>query len=448
MPDSVLLIDDDVDVLRAVGLVFERAGYEVARELDAESGLAAYDRLRPEVVLVDLHLPGMDGLEALSHLRERNASVIMLTGHGDISTAVKAMQLGAENFLSKPVDVDHLLAAVARVADKVRLRRLNELLLLRTVPGERLESLGESPEMRELIRQVGLVALSERTPVLLLGESGVGKTWLARMLHQLSPRAAGPFVEVQAWGKQAGALDSELFGAERVTEQEARERRPGLLETASGGSLYFEEIADLPAELQPKLLRLLETRTFRRVGGARDLNADVRVLAASTRDLAGLIEGGQFREDLAYRLNVMALTLPPLRERTRDDRLSLLLTLVNELQRQVSGSAPAIGPEALERLLGHPWPGNAREMRNVLERALILARGQPAVLLEHLPGEFRNRPGPGDRRHTPMTLDELERAHIERTLRHHGGNRTRAAQELGISRATLINKIKRYAITS
>ena len=144
----------------------------------------------------------------------------------------------------------------------------------------------------------------------------------------------------------------------------------------------------------------------------------------------------------------MALTLPPLRERTRDDRLSLLLTLVNELQRQVSGSAPAIGPEALERLLGHPWPGNAREMRNVLERALILARGQPAVLLEHLPGEFRNRPGPGDRRHTPMTLDELERAHIERTLRHHGGNRTRAAQELGISRATLINKIKRYAITS
>jgi DNA-binding NtrC family response regulator len=447
MPDSVLLIDDDVDVLRTVGLVFERAGYEVARELNAESGLAAYDRLRPEVVLLDLHLPGMDGLEALRRLRERNAAVILLTGHGDVSTAVQAMQLGAENFLSKPVDIEHLLAAVARVADKVRLRRLNELLLLRSAPGERLESLGGSAEMRELIRQVGLVALSERTPVLLLGESGVGKTWLARMLHQLSPRAAGPFVEVQAWGKEASALDAELFGAERASEQEARERRPGLLETAAGGSLYFEEIADLPAELQPKLLRLLETRTFRRVGGTRDHAADVRILAASTRDLQGLIDGGQFREDLAYRLNVMALTLPPLRERSREDRLSLLLTLVNELQRQISGAAPAIGPEALERLLAHPWPGNAREMRNVLERALILARGAPTVLLEHLPGEFRNRPGPGDRRHTPMTLDELERAHIERTLRHHGGNRTRAAQELGISRATLINKIKRYAIT-
>jgi DNA-binding NtrC family response regulator len=447
MPDSVLLIDDDVDVLRAVGQVFERAGYEVARELEAESGLTAYDRLHPEVVVLDLHLPGMNGLEALRRFRERNASVILLTGHGDVSTAVQAMQLGAENFLTKPVDIEHLLAAVARVADKVRLRRLNELLLLRAAPGERLESLGNSAEMRELIKQVGLVALSDRTPVLFRGESGVGKTWLARMLHQLSPRAAGPFVEFQAWGKDAAALDAELFGLERASEQEGRERRPGLLETAAGGSLYLEEITDLPAELQPKLLRLLETRTFRRVGGNRDLGADVRLLAATTRDLPALIEAGQFREDLAYRLNVMPIVLPPLRERSRDDRLTLLLTLVNELQRQVSEAPPAIGPEALERLLGHGWQGNAREMRNVLERALILARGQPAVTLEHLPGEFRNRPGPGDRRHTPMTLDELERAHIERTLRHHAGNRTRAAQELGISRATLINKIKRYAIT-
>jgi DNA-binding NtrC family response regulator len=446
MPDSVLLIDDDVDVLRAVGQVFERAGYEVARELDAESGITAYDRLQPEVVLLDLHLPGMDGLEALRRLRERNAAVILLTGHGDVQSAVQAMQLGAENFLTKPVDMDHLLAAVARVADKVRLRRLNELLLLRAAPGEGLESLGESPAMRELIKEVGLVALSERTPVLLKGESGVGKGWLARMLHQLSPRAAGPLVDVQAYGKNAATLDAELFGIERASEQEARERRVGLVETAAGGSLYFEEIGDLPAELQPKLLRLLETRGFRRVGGTRDLTADVRIIAATTRDLAGLVDAGQFREDLAYRLSVMPLTLPPLRDRAREDRLSLLLALVNELQRVVSDAPPSLGPEALERLLAHAWPGNAREMRNVLERALILARGQPLVALEHLPGEFRNRPGPGDRRHTPMTLDELERAHIERTLRHHGGNRTRAAQELGISRATLINKIKRYAI--
>jgi DNA-binding NtrC family response regulator len=446
MPDSVLLIDDDVNVLRAVGQVFERAGYEVARELDAEAGLAAYDRLRPEVVVLDLHLPGMDGLEALARFKERNAAVILLTGHGDVATAVQAMQLGAENFLAKPVDLEHLIAAVARVADKVRLRRLNDLLLLRNVPSDGLETLGASPAMRELGRQVGLVALAERTPVLLRGENGVGKGWLARVLHQLSPRAGGPFVEVSVLGREAAALDAELFGQERAGEQEARERRQGLVEMAAGGTIFIEEVADLPAELQPRLLRLLETRTFRRVGGVRELTADVRVVAATSRDLGALVEAGGFREDLAYRLNVTPIDLPPLRERAREDKLALLIALVNELQRQVSDAPAAVGPDALERLLAHAWPGNVREMRNVLERALILGRGQPLVGIEHLPGEFRNRPGPGDRRHTPMTLDELERAHIERTLRHHGGNRTRAAQELGISRATLINKIKRYAI--
>jgi DNA-binding NtrC family response regulator len=446
MADSVLLIDDDVDVLRAVGALFEQAGYEVARELDAEAGLAAYDRLRPEVVLLDLQLPGMDGLEALARFKERNAAVILLTGHGDVATAVKAMQQGAENFLVKPADREHLLAAVARVADKVRLRRLNELLLLRSASTEGLESLGDSPAMRELTRQIGLVALSERTPVLLQGEVGVGKSWVAALLHQLSPRAQGPYLEVALWGKSAPALDRELFGSEQSGDQAPRERRQGLVEVASTGTLAIEEVADLPAELQPKLLRLLEARTFRRVGGVRDLASEVRVIAATSRDLDRLVETGSFREDLYYRLNVMALRVPPLRERSREDRLALLLSIFNELQRIVSGSPAAVGPEALERLLNHPWPGNVREMRNVLERAAILARGQPAIQVEHLPGEFRARPGPGDRRHTPMTIEELERIHIERTLRHHGGNRTRAAQELGISRATLINKIKRYAI--
>ncbi|HSB53265.1 MAG TPA: sigma-54 dependent transcriptional regulator, partial [Gemmatimonadales bacterium] len=374
-------------------------------------------------------------------------SVILLTGHGDVSTAVQAMQLGAENFLTKPMDLEHLLAAVARVADKVRLKRLNELLLLRTAPGEAgLETLGNSPAMRELIKQAGLVALAERTPVLLKGESGVGKGWLARMLHQLSPRASGPFVEVSGYGQSPAALEADLFGLERATEQDGRERRPGMVEVAAGGTMFIEEVADLPAEIQPRLLRLLETRTFRRVGGTKELASDVRVIAATSRDLGAMVDGGSFREDLAYRLNVTPLTLPPLRDRPKEDRLSVLLSLVNELQRQVSGAPAAVGPEALERLLAHGWPGNVREMRNVLERALILARGQMSVGIEHLPGEFRARPGPGDRRHTPMTLDELERAHIERTLRHHTGNRTRAAQELGISRATLINKIKRYAI--
>ncbi|MEP6572268.1 MAG: sigma-54 dependent transcriptional regulator [Gemmatimonadota bacterium] len=447
MADSVLLIDDDVDVLRAVGNYFEHLGYEVSRELTGEAGVSTFDRLRPEVVILDLNLPGMDGLEVLERLRERNATVILLTAQADVSTAVRAMQLGAENFLTKPIDMAHLVAATARAADKVRLRRLNELLLLRTAPEEGLESLGSSPSMQELARQIGLVAQSERTTVLLRGESGTGKGWAAGMIHRLSPRARGPFVEVSCWGFSAAYLDAELFGHERGAIPGAKERRQGLFEIADGGTILLEEIGDLAIELQPKLLRLLETRSFRRVGGTREIPADVRILVASSRDIATDVEAGKFREDLYYRLSVMPLNMPPVRDRAREDRLALLLTLLNELQADISGGSASIGPEALERLLAHPWPGNVREMRNVVERALILARGCPAVNIEHLPSEFRARPGLGDRRHTPQTLDDLERQHIERTLRHHAGNRTRAAQELGISRATLINKIKRYAIS-
>ncbi len=446
MADSVLLIDDDADVLRSLGGYFEQLGYEVSRELSGEDGLATYDRLRPEVVVLDLRLPGMDGLEVLERLKERNAAVILLTGAADVATAVKAMQLGAENFLSKPVDMAHLVAATARVADKVRLRRLNERLLLNTLPTDGLEALGTSPAMRDLQRQLGLLAQNERTTVLLRGEPGVGKSWLASLLHRLSPRSGHPFVQLSCWGLPVGTLDAELFGAEKGAVEGAMERRRGLFEIADGGTVYLQEVGDLPLELQPKLLKALETRSFRRVGGTREVEVDVRLIAATTRNLAADVEAGRFREDLQYRLNVMPIELPPLRDRTREDKLLLINRLLNDLQRHVTGGPAAIGSEALERLLSYAWPGNVREMRNVIERSLILANGQAAVGVEHLPSEFRARPGFGDRRHTPMTVDELERGHIERTLRYHNGNRTRAAQELAISRATLINKIKRYAI--
>jgi DNA-binding NtrC family response regulator len=446
MPDSVLLVDADVEALRSLGTIFERAGYEVARELDVETGLAAYDRLRPEVVLLRLGLPGSDGLQPLAQFRERHAAVIVIAGGAEGPAAIAAMQAGAENFLVRPVDLHHLQAAVARVAEKVRLSRLNELLLLQAHPGEGLSSLGDSPAMRELVRQVGHAAAADRTPVLLHGEPGVGKRWLAQVIHRMSPRARGPLLVLAASGRDPAVLLEELFGSERLSPAGARERHPGLVESARGGTLFFPEVAGLPAEAQPLLLRLLETRTFRRVGGTRDLAAEVRVIAATRRTPSELLDGGLLREDLVYRLNATTLMLPPVRERSREDRLALLRALVDREREGGPDTEALVGAEALERLLAFPWPGNVREMQNVLSRALMMTGGREPVGLEHLPGEFRNRPGPGDRRHTPMTLDALERAHIERTLRHHGGNRTRTAQELGISRATLINKIKRYSL--
>ncbi len=447
MADSVLLIDDDVDALRSIGNHFERLGYEVTRELSGDAGLATFDRLRPEVVIVDLGLPGVGGLAALEQLRSRGAAVILLAGDGDVPTAVHAMHLGAENFLAKPVDLTHLGAAIARVADKVRLRRITEMLFAQTSPQQGLDSLGDSPEMQELAHQVRLLAESERTTVLLSGECGTGKGWVARLIHDLSPRAREPFVEVSCSHLHATFLDSELFGHERGAFADARERKPGLFEIADRGTIFLDEIGDLPPELQPKLLKVLEAKTFRRLGGTREITVDARLVAATNKDLQSEVEELRFREDLYYRLSVMPLRLPAVRDRSRDDRLALLSRIMTDLRKELPDSPAQLSAEALDRLIVYPWPGNVREMRNVLERALILSRGTSQVSVEHLPGEFRARPGVGDRRHTPLSLEDLERQHIERTLKHHNGNRTRAAIELGISRATLINKIKRYTIT-
>ncbi|MGE5927133.1 MAG: sigma-54-dependent transcriptional regulator, partial [Gemmatimonadota bacterium] len=228
MADSVLLIDDDVEVLRSIGNYFERLGHEVTRELSGEAGLATFDRVRPEVVILDLRLPGMDGMEVLEHLRQRGAAVILLTGDSDVETAVRAMQLGAENFLTKPVDMAHLAAAAARVADKVRLRRVNQTLLVHSTPERGLESLGASGQMQDFAHQVALLAQSERTTVLLTGESGTGKGWVARMIHDLSPRRAEAFIEVNCAGLNSTFLDSELFGHEKGAFTDAKDRKQGL----------------------------------------------------------------------------------------------------------------------------------------------------------------------------------------------------------------------------
>ena len=445
MADTLLLVDDDVAMLRGIGDYFERIGYEVWREGTGEEAMETYRRVRPDVVVLDLHLPDASGLVVLERLRREGAAVILLTGQGDIETAVKAMQLGAENFLTKPVDMTHLSAAIARVAEKVRLSRQNARLRALDHEAEGVGSLGASPAMQALAKQVELLAASERSTVLLQGESGTGKGWVARVIHNLSPRSGGPFVEVNCGSLSATFLDSELFGHEKGAFTDAKERKVGLFELADHGTIFLDEIGELVVELQPKLLHVLEMKKFRRLGGTRELEVDVRLVTATNRDLVRDVETGRFREDLYYRLNVMPLTLPPLRDRTREDRLDLVNRILFDLKTQLPGCPSECTTDVLDRLLSAPWPGNVREMRNVLERAMILARGQPTIGWEQLPPDLRQR-SPTDRRYQAQSLSEMERQHIERTLRHHSGNRTRAALELGISRATLINKIKAYSL--
>ncbi len=445
MADTLLLVDDDASVLRAIGDYFERIGYEVWREGTGEQAMETFHRVRPDVVLLDLHLPDSSGLVVLERLRREGAAVILLTGQGDIETAVKAMQLGAENFLTKPVDMTHLAAAIARVAEKVRLTRQNARLRALDHEAEGIGSLGVSPAMREMARQIELLAASERSTVLLQGESGTGKGWVARVIHNLSPRSGGPFVEVNCAGLSATFLDSELFGHEKGAYTDAKERKVGLFELADHGTIFLDEIGELTPDLQPKLLKVLETKTFRRLGGTRELSVDVRLIAATNRDLVREVEGGRFREDLFYRLNVMPLVLPPVRERSREDRLDLIRRIISDLKTQLPGCPSECTTDVLDRLLSAAWPGNVREMRNVLERSMILGRGQAVIGIEQLPPDLRQRAAT-DRRYQAQSLSEVERQHIERTLRHHSGNRTRAALELGISRATLINKIKAYSL--
>jgi len=445
MADTLLLVDDDASVLRAIGDYFERVGYEVWRDGTGEQAIDTFHRVRPDVVLLDLYLPDSSGLAVLERLRREGAAVILLTGQGDIETAVKAMQLGAENFLTKPVDMTHLAAAIARVAEKVRLSRQNARLRALDHEAEGIGSLGVSRAMQDLARQIELLAASERSTVLLSGESGTGKGWVARVIHNLSPRSGGPFVEVNCAGLSATFLDSELFGHEKGAYTDAKERKVGLFELADHGTIFLDEIGELTPELQPKLLKVLETKKFRRLGGTRELSVDVRLIAATNRDLVREVEAGRFREDLYYRLNVMPVVLPPVRDRSREDRLELITRILTDLKTQLPGCPSDCTTDVLDRLLSAPWPGNVREMRNVVERSMILARGQATIGFEQLPTELRQRSAT-DRRYTAQSLSEVERQHIERTLRHHSGNRTRAAMELGISRATLINKIKAYSL--
>jgi len=465
-----ILVADDEDSLRWVlekGL--RQAGYEVSAVKDGTAAVGAFETEPFDLVFLDIRMPGVDGLTALGRLREirADACVIVMTAHGTMDTAIQAMQRGAYDYLAKPFDLDEVLLLTERALTARRLTQ--EVMRLKSGLQDVWEFgaiIGRHPRMQEVYKTIGRVAASDVT-VLLRGESGTGKELVASAIHHYSRRAGRPFVAVSCAAIPATLLESEMFGHERGAFTDAKERRLGKLELAHGGTLYLDEIGDMPVELQTKLLRALQERTIERLGGQDSIRIDVRVLAATNRDLEALMKEGRFREDLYYRLNVVAVNLPPLRERRRDVPL-----LIEHLLAKHAGELGerGVAPEALDRLVGYDWPGNVRELENVIQRAMVMATSG-IILPEHLPigpvsaaaavtvdaplEEVIERKlvecVRGLREHASANLYDLmiglvEKPLLRAVLRETAGNQVRAAQILGINRNTLRKKLLEHGI--
>ena len=448
----ILVVDDEVNQCSALASVIARWGYQVETASDGAEALARLKDFDADVVITDLNMPNMDGKGLLEELRKLPSPppAIVLTAFGNLETALETVhQLGAFWFIEKPLQPQALKMIMERALDRRRLAthagRLERELASRGVLGDLI---GESAPMREIFALLEQAAPAKAT-ILITGESGTGKEIVARAIHQLSPRRSGPFFAVNCAAMPESLIESELFGHEKGAFTGAVERRAGCFELARGGTLLLDEIGDMAMNTQAKLLRILEEGRVRRLGSAREIDLDVRVLASTNKNLSGSIAKGAFREDLFFRLNVFEVHLPPLRERKEDIPL-LVRELLSGLNRKHDCRVTEVSPEVLAIFGRYDWPGNVRELRNLLERAVILA-GSGGVTPAHLPRGFAGRPETPPR--TPdapvvlepgMTVEEAERALIELTLRHTGNNRTRAAEILGISTKTLFNKLKEY----
>ncbi|MBA3555231.1 MAG: sigma-54-dependent Fis family transcriptional regulator [Gemmatimonadales bacterium] len=452
MKPTILIVDDEVAIRRSLGHFFARKDYTVLEAGTPEEAFRLVQEKLPHLVLLDLKLPGMDGLAMLEELKRTDDSlaVIMMTGHGDIHTAVEAMKKGAENFLPKPVDLNQLFVTVEKGLEKVNLLQRAKFYQQRSQADD-AKALGISDAMRRIEETLRLIARNPDTTILLMGESGTGKGFVAEWIHRHSPRSDQPFVEVNAAGLSATFLESELFGHEKGAFTDARQTKRGLLEVADGGTAFLDEIGDLDPSLQPKLLKVLESKSFRRLGGTDVIKVDVRLICATNVDLAKQMQEGRFRQDLYYRLKVMPVTIPPLRQRP-EDVTALANEFLQGFRKRLGRGATEFTPEALELLRGYEWPGNVRELRNVVERALILCESGD-ISPTYLPQEITRLPG-GEAgglelaflRGEPEPLEAMEKRYIGRVLEFCDGNRSQAAQMLEIARSTLINKIKKYEL--
>jgi len=433
----LLIIEDDETIALGLKVFFEQKGCSALVAPTGAEGLAAALKETPDIVILDLRLPDMYGIDILTIIKKDypEVPVIMMTGYGEVEEAVRAMKLGAEYYFQKPVDLDELAIIVER---SLGIRQIKQgAALYRQSP---YPVIGRSMQTQGLIHMINLLASNPSTTVLIQGETGTGKELVARNIHALSSRGDKPFIDINCAAIPEHIVESELFGYESGAFTDAKKTKKGLFEMADGGTLFLDEIGDMPRSAQAKILRVLESRTMKRLGGTRDITVDVRVIAATNKHLEDLVKDGMFREDLYYRLNVMPLCITPLRERVEDIPL-IAGFLLNEIKKAMGKRDIGEFDDGVINLLcAYKWPGNVRELRNTVERAAILCHGGN-ISAEHLvlpSGSFSGE--------TPMTLSGLEQAHIKKVLNLTGNNKTRAAQILGIARSTLNEKIKVYAL--
>jgi len=444
MKKRILVVEDEDKLRRVLELQLVSAGFDVDKAASAEEGLKVVDRA--DLVLTDLRLPNMDGLQLLALIRRQNAQVpvVVMTAYGSIETAVESMKAGATDFLLKPFSLDHLMQVVAKALEVRALRDENRQL--KAELGRRYEFdniIGRSPAMQEIFDTIERVAPTRAT-VLLAGESGTGKDLIARAIHFHSPRRDRPLVKINCTAIPENLMESELFGYEKGAFTGANASKPGKFEQADTGTVFLDEIGDVPGNIQVKLLRVLQEREFERLGSNLTRHIDVRVIAATNQDLRAALEQGTFREDLYYRLNVVPLNIPPLRERKQDIPF-LASHFVGKLAPETGARAESISAAAMEKLVAYHWPGNVRELENVIERSLVMCAGDQLeasdIKLEAAP---RPRSKGDEPRFIPegLTLDEYEREIIREALRRAEGNKSQAARLLGLTRNAL-----RYRLT-
>ena len=449
----VLVVDDEENIRLVLRTLLKKHGYEVQVADSGESALTSLDAFDPDVILTDVRMPRMGGLDLLSALKARQhpATVIVMSAYGNVDLALEAMKAGAYDYVGKPFKPDEIVLALRKAEEREALRRENRALREQIQKDHQFEAiLAKSREMLDIFRTISKIA-DFRTTVLITGESGTGKELVARALHARSARRAAPFVAINCGAIPENLLESELFGHRKGAFTDATTDRRGLFEEADGGTLFLDEIGELPVNLQVKLLRVLQEDTIRRLGDPRDVKVDVRIVAATHRDLTADVKAGRFREDLFYRINVLAIHVPPLRSRREDVNL-LIDHFVARNNARLGTNIRGLSPEARRLLLEYGWPGNVRELENTIERAMVLAETdvlQTADLHERIrealdPVQVHLASGELSIKKTTAAIEEIL---IRRALQKTKGNRTRAADVLEISHRALLYKIKDYKIT-